>query len=172
MVVGMALIALAGCGGGDGGTAGGTDTTTEETSAPAEEPAEEPSDDAAAAGDASVEVASTSLGDVVVGADGMTLYMFDPDAQGDPTCYDDCATAWPPLVAEGEPAVGEGLDEALLGTVERTDGTSQVTYNDWPLYYWAQDAAAGDVTGQAVGEKWWVVGPDGEPIRTAPEATS
>jgi len=169
MVVGLALIALAGCGGGDGDT-GGTDTAAEETTAPAdeatEEPAEEPSDDAAAGGEGSVELASTSLGDVLVGADGMTLYMFDPDAQGDPTCYDDCAIAWPPLLAEGEPAVGEGLDEAMLGTVERTDGTTQVTYNDWPLYYWQDDTTAGDVTGQAVGEKWWVVGSDGEPIRT------
>jgi len=165
MVVGLALVALAGCGG--GGDTGGTDTATEEETTAAEEPAEEPSDDEAASGDASVDVATTSLGEVLVGADGMTLYMFDPDAQGDPTCYDDCATAWPPLVAEGDPTVGEGLDDALVGTVERTDGSMQVTYNDWPLYYWQDDTAAGDVTGQAVGEKWWVVGTDGEPIRTA-----
>jgi predicted lipoprotein with Yx(FWY)xxD motif len=179
MVVGLALIALAGCGGaddagGDVGADAGTDTTVEETTEPAEEPSEEPmeepteGDDGAAAGAVSVEVAETDLGEVLVDAEGMTLYMFDPDAQGESTCYDDCATNWPPLVSEGEATVGEGLDEAMLGSVERTDGSMQVTYNDWPLYYWAKDAAAGDVTGQAVGDVWWVVGADGEPIRTAP----
>ncbi len=179
MVVGVALIALAGCsGGGDDGGTGGTDTTTE-SSAPAEEPAEEPTeepaeeptDDAAAGGgDVALEIGSTSLGDVLVDGEGMTLYMFDPDEQGESQCYDDCATAWPPLVAEGDPTVGEGLDEAMVGSVERTDGSMQVTYNDWPLYYWQNDAAAGDVTGQAVNDVWWVLGADGEPIRTAPTA--
>ncbi len=179
MIVGVALIALAGCSGGgdDGGDTAGGDTTAEETTAPAEEPAEEPSegptdDPAAAGGDVGLEVGSTSLGDVIVDGEGMTLYMFDPDQQAESTCYDDCATAWPPLVAEGDPAVGEGLDVAMVGSVERTDGTMQVTYNDWPLYYWQNDAAAGDVTGQAVNDVWWVLGADGEPIRTAAEATS
>ena len=128
MVVGVALIALAGCSGGgdDGGDAGGTDTTAEETTAPAEEPSEEPSEDpSAAGGDVAIEVGSTSLGDVLVDGEGMTLYMFDPDEQGESTCYDDCATAWPPLVGEGEPALGEGLDESMVGSVERTDGTMQ-----------------------------------------------
>jgi predicted lipoprotein with Yx(FWY)xxD motif len=174
-VVGVALLALAGCsGGGDdaGDDAGGTDTTTEETEAPAEEPAE---DDAAggdaAAGEVSVELGTTSLGEVLVDGDGMTLYMFDNDTDGVSACYDDCATAWPPLLTEGDPVVGEGLDESMIGTVERDDGTMQVKYGDWPLYYWQNDAAAGDVTGQAVGDVWWVVGADGEPIRT-PAATS
>lgn len=112
-----------------------------------------------------VAVADTSLGEILVDAEGMTLYMFDPDEQGESTCYDDCATAWPPLVVEEDPVAGEGADESLLGTVERDDGAMQVTYNDWPLYYWQQDTEAGDTTGQAVNDVWWVVGPDGEPIR-------
>ena len=161
-VVGVALVALAGCSGGgeaDTDTDAGTDTGAEETTAP-EEPA----------ADATITVGDTSLGEVLVDAEGMALYMFDPDEQGESTCYDDCATAWPPLIADGEPTVGEGLDESLVGTVERTDGEMQVTYNDWPLYYWQNDEAPGDVTGQAVNEVWWVVGPDGEPVRTEPEA--
>jgi predicted lipoprotein with Yx(FWY)xxD motif len=177
-VIGVAILALAGCsGGGDddaGDTAGGGDTTTEESAAPEETPEETPTDDAAGAGgDVAVELASTSLGEVLVDGEGMTLYMFDPDADapGESTCYDQCATAWPPLVGEGEPTLGEGLDEAMVGSIERTDGTMQVTYNDWPLYYWQNDEAPGDVTGQAVNDVWWVLGADGEPIRTAPEAT-
>ena len=175
-VVGVALIALAGCGGGDDGaeTPGGTETTVEEdTATPTEEPAEEPTDegDAAAAGDVSLELGTTSLGEVLVDGEGMTLYMFDKDTDGKSACYDDCATAWPPLLAEGEPTVGEGLDESMVSTVARDDGTMQVVYGDWPLYYWQDDAAPGDVTGQAVGEVWWVVGADGQPIKT-PAATS
>jgi predicted lipoprotein with Yx(FWY)xxD motif len=171
-VIGAAILVLAACsGGGDddaADTPAGGDTATEETTTPEEPATDEPAD---AGGGVSVELASTSLGEVLVDGEGMTLYMFDPDAQGESTCYDQCATAWPPLVGEDEPVLGEGLDEALVGSVERTDGTTQVTYNDWPLYYWQNDAAPGDVTGQAVNDVWWVVGADGEPIRTAPSAT-
>lgn len=177
MAVGVvALVALAGCSGGgdDGAGTGGGGTTTEETTAPDDtteettEPDDTATDDAGGiGGEVGIEVGSTSLGDVLVDSEGMSLYMFDPDEQGESTCYDECATAWPPLVVDGEPTVGEGLDEGLVGTVERDDGTMQVTYNDWPLYYWQDDEAPGDVTGQAVNDVWWVVGPDGEPIRTA-----
>ncbi|NMR21688.1 hypothetical protein HIR71_15950 [Cellulomonas fimi] len=116
-----------------------------------------------------VDVASTSLGEVLVDAEGMTLYMFDPDAQGASTCYDDCAAAWPPLLTDDDdPDTGDGADDSKVGTVARDDGTSQVTYNGWPVYLWAQDTAPGDVTGQAVGGKWWVLDRDGEPPRTTP----
>ena len=62
---------------------------------------------------------------------------------------------------------GDGVT-AELGTTERTDGTVQVTANGWPLYYWFEDEAAGDTKGQAVGDVWWVMGPDGTINRTAP----
>jgi predicted lipoprotein with Yx(FWY)xxD motif len=157
------LLVLAGCSNGDDNepTDAGTAAEDEAMETPDEEAAED--DDAMAAG--TVTVGTTDLGDVLVDTEGMTLYMFDPDAQGDSTCYDDCATAWPPLLVDGDPAAGDGVDAALLGTTERTDGTVQVTYNDWPLYYWAQDAAAGDATGQAVNDVWWVLDATGEPIR-------
>lgn len=114
---------------------------------------------------ASVGVGATSLGDVLVDGAGMTLYMFDKDTKGgDSTCYDQCASAWPPLLTDGDPAAGTGADASALGTVARTDGTSQVTYGGWPLYSWAQDSAAGDVKGQAVNGVWWVLGADGQPI--------
>jgi predicted lipoprotein with Yx(FWY)xxD motif len=179
-VVGMAMIVLAGCGGGDvGGTDAGGDTGTatesEDTATPSEDATadeEEPASGSDTAGreDAAVQLGETSLGDVLVDAEGLTLYMFDKDTEGISTCYEDCAVAWPPLLVEGEPAVGEGLDESLVTTVPRDDGTMQVKYGDWPLYYWKDDKAPGDVLGQAVGEVWWVVGADGQPIRTAPSA--
>ncbi len=146
-------------------------TTTADTSLPETTPASHggayavpdtaPADDAAA-GNAALAVADTELGEILVDADGMTLYVFLPDAQGASTCYDDCAANWPPFV--GEPTAAEGIDEALLGTTERDDGEIQVTYNGWPLYYFAADSAPGDLNGQGVGENWFVVDPSGEVV--------
>ena len=117
-----------------------------------------------------LEVAQTeALGDFLVDADGMTLYLFTKDTENTSTCYDDCASAWPPFLTDGEAAVGEGLDASLLGTTERTDGTVQVTYNGWPLYHWAKDEAPGDTTGQDIGEVWYVVSPAGEAVQESGE---
>jgi predicted lipoprotein with Yx(FWY)xxD motif len=121
-----------------------------------------------AADGAEVAVAAVALGDVVVDADGMTLYVFEPDAQGPSTCYDDCAASWPPLLTESEPQPGAGVDAALLATAERDDGARQVTYDGWPLYHWAGDEAPGDTDGQGVGDAWWVIDPDGAPLRADP----
>jgi predicted lipoprotein with Yx(FWY)xxD motif len=93
---------------------------------------------------------------------GRTLYAFKNDSGGNSTCYDNCAQNWPPMLTTGSPQAGTGVDTALLGTTERTDGTTQVTYKDMPLYYFARDTAAGDVNGQGVGEVWYVVSPTGE----------
>lgn len=118
-------------------------------------------------GEASAEpglaVASSDLGDIVTDADGFTLYVFEPDQQGDSTCYDTCEDNWPPLV--GDVSAGDGIDGALIGSSERTDGSLQVTYDGWPLYYFAADTAPGDTNGQLVGDVWFVIGPDGTPIR-------
>jgi predicted lipoprotein with Yx(FWY)xxD motif len=124
-------------------------------------PSEAPSEAApsAAAGDATIAIATNALGDIIVDAEGKTLYGFTPDTEGTPTCYDDCAIAWPPLLAEGgaAPTAGAGLDATKLTTVARTDGTMQVKYGDWPLYYFANDAAAGDTNGQGLNNVWYVV---------------
>lgn len=115
---------------------------------------------AAAAG--SVVLASTDLGDILQDSEGRTLYLFNPDAQGDSTCYDDCADAWPAFVEEG--SAGEGVDASLLGTTTRTDGAVQVTYNGWPLYYFSGDTASGDTNGQALNDVWWVVDATGTAV--------
>jgi predicted lipoprotein with Yx(FWY)xxD motif len=107
-------------------------------------------------------LASTDLGDIITDADNRTLYMFMPDDQGDPTCSGDCAANWPALT--GEASAGSGVDASLLGTVPALAGGEQVTYNSWPLYYFAADAAPGDINGQGVGGVWYVIGADGEPI--------
>ena len=119
----------------------------------------------------SVAVGDTSLGQILVDAKGMSLYMFDKDEPDKSNCYEGCAVKWPPLLVNAgeQPTAGEGLT-ARLGVTERTDGTYQVTANGWPLYYWFKDVNPGDVLGQAVGDVWWVLTPDGTIIRTAPAA--
>ncbi|UTF53470.1 COG4315 family predicted lipoprotein [Natronosalvus rutilus] len=105
-------------------------------------------------------------GDVLVGPQGLTLYNFDQDTQGEmeSTCYDGCAEAWPPLTVEGEPTAGDGV-AATLTTFERDDGETQVAANGWPLYYFASDEEPGDANGQGVNDVWWVLKPDGTPMR-------
>lgn len=108
-----------------------------------------------------------ALGAHLVAADGRTLYLFLKDAQGPSTCYDACAQNWPPLLAEGNPVGGEGVDNAKLGVAQRTDGANQVTYNGWPLYFFAGDAQPGDVNGQGVIDQWFVVSPAGDKVEAA-----
>lgn len=92
----------------------------------------------------------------------MTLYLFDQDPEGESACVDDCASTWPPLV--GEPEATGGADADLVGTITRPDGSTQATYDGYPLYLYAPDSEPGDVTGQGVGGVWWVIGPDGTRI--------
>ena len=122
----------------------------------------------AAASEASLMLAqNATLGHILTDADGRTLYVFMKDKPGTTNCYDKCAQAWPPLLSLGQPALADGVDSTLISTTLRTDGTSQVTYNGHPVYHFAQDQAPGDVQGQAVGNVWWVVSPEGNPVRPA-----
>ncbi len=111
---------------------------------------------------ASVVVTSSGLGEILTDDQGNTLYLFTPDEQGPSVCYDNCAVNWPPLL-EG-PVAGDGTDPSLFGTVDRDDGTTQVTYGGWPLYYFANDAAPGETNGQGVNDVWFVVDAAGEAI--------
>ena len=87
-----------------------------------------------------------TLGSFLVDDKGMTLYLYTKDTPNTSNCYDKCATAWPPLLTTGTPVAGDGVDASMFGTTTRKDGSTQVTYNGWPLYYYAKDKAAGDVT--------------------------
>ena len=127
---------------------------------------------APASGPAAVDVSQDSkLGSILVDSKGMTLYMYTKDTANTSSCYSSCATAWPPLLTTGAPTAGTGVDASLLGTTTRTDGSTQVTYNGLPLYYWIKDKAAGDTTGQGVQNVWYVVDPSGKPVTSAPAAS-
>jgi predicted lipoprotein with Yx(FWY)xxD motif len=98
------------------------------------------------------------LGDFLVDAKGMTLYMYTKDTAGVSNCTGDCLKTWPPLVATTDMLAGAGVP-GRLGSITRADGTKQVTYNDMPLYYWASDTKPGDTTGQGVGGVWFMMSP-------------
>ena len=119
-----------------------------------------------AGGTGTVQVTQNALGPILVGSNGKTLYGFTPDVgAAAPTCVDGCAATWPPLTVTGSATAGSGVDQAKLTTIQRADGTSQVKYGDYPLYYYAPDTAAGQTTGQGVGTKWYVVAPSGSLIQ-------
>lgn len=107
-----------------------------------------------------VALAETSLGPVLVGPNGMTLYGFTVDDPRVSNCYDSCAQAWPPLT--GDTPIGDGIDPALFSTTERTDGTTQLVIGDWPLYYFAGDVAPGDINGHLVEDIWFAVTHEGQ----------
>jgi predicted lipoprotein with Yx(FWY)xxD motif len=116
---------------------------------------------------ATVDVADTSLGRILVDHAGRTLYLFDADAGDKSTCTRECAAAWPPLIARGKPTVGGTARAALVGASKRSDGTEQVTYNGHPLYLYIQDQSPGDTTGEGIvafGAAWYVLSPAGEQI--------
>jgi len=156
IATGLAVTALAillsGCTGTDTTEPPADNGTTEEMPTPAAE--------------AELMTADSDLGEIVVDADGMTVYMFDNDTQGSgtSTCEGDCAANWPAVTTDSDeaPAV-EGVT-GEVGTMTGVDGETQVTLNGWPLYYYAGDAAAGDTNGQGVGGIWWVLDPAGEKI--------
>lgn len=161
-------LALAACGGDDTGDTSGDAGQSPATTGTGT--TDEPDD---ATGQASVTVATTTIegvGEVLVDGAGMTLYLFDNDGEDESTCVDDCAATWPPLV--GEPEAAGGVDESLLGTTTRPDGSAQATYAGFPLYLYAADAEPGDVNGQGVGDVWWLVGADGSRITGEAGASS
>jgi predicted lipoprotein with Yx(FWY)xxD motif len=117
------------------------------------------------------------LGPVLVDGQGITLYLFTTDQRGQPSrCYQICAVQWPPLTLPHgvlAPIAGVGIQSRLLGSSPRTDGTTQVTYNGWPLYLWPPDRAPGQANGQALtnaGGQWYAVDPSGNAVKTSGSA--
>jgi len=101
------------------------------------------------------------VGNVLVGPKGMTLYMFTKDTANTSNCDEKCAANWPPLTVKSEDElVGTPNIPGKFGTTKRDDGSLQVTYNGWPLYYFKSDKVRGDATGEAVGKVWYTVVPE------------
>jgi predicted lipoprotein with Yx(FWY)xxD motif len=117
---------------------------------------------------ASLTVRSTQFGRILFDGRGQALYGFTRDRRGGPSrCYGDCAAAWPVYFAKGTLRAGKGVKQSLIGTTRRTDGRRQVTYNGWPLYYYAHEGP-GEVKCQNVrgfGGLWLVARPNGTLVR-------
>jgi predicted lipoprotein with Yx(FWY)xxD motif len=101
---------------------------------------------------------TTSLGRVLTGDGGRTLYMFAPDADGNANCSGNCLTNWP-IYYQEILTLGNGLTQSDFTTITRADGAKQTAFKGWPLYYFKNDAKAGDVTGENVGNVWMVAKP-------------
>ncbi|MFM7508968.1 MAG: hypothetical protein ACKO5A_05415 [Actinomycetota bacterium] len=133
-------------------------------------PEPQPDDSVAPTGEIGTLVQSGESGEseILFDALGQSLYLYTLDADrppgSPPTCFGDCATAWPPLLSTGTPTAGGGVDASLLGTVGRADGTQQVTYAGQPLYLFASDQP-GTTSGQGVGGVWFLVSPSGQAVR-------
>jgi predicted lipoprotein with Yx(FWY)xxD motif len=118
---------------------------------------------------AALDVKDSRFGQIVVDGQGRALYLFGADKTTASTCYDACATAWPPLLADKGAKIDSmhAAAAALTGTTTRKDGTIQVTYNGHPLYYFQGDKNPGEITCQGVvnfGAAWFVVDPTGSAI--------
>jgi predicted lipoprotein with Yx(FWY)xxD motif len=119
----------------------------------------------APSGVTTVAAASSNLGMILVDGSGRTLYLFAKDQPDQSACSGACAAAWPVDQSSGTPKAGSGVKASLLGTIKRSDNTTQVTYNHHPLYYYSGDSQAGQQNGQglnAFGAKWFAVTPAGK----------
>jgi predicted lipoprotein with Yx(FWY)xxD motif len=152
-----ATLALAACGSDD-------DTSTATTSPPATtSAAAAPATDATTASDVDVAIATDpTLGDHLVDGDGRTLYLFERDQGTTTACAGGCADSWPPIIADGTPTAGDGVDASQLGTADGI-APDQITYHGHLLYYFAGDQAPGDTNGVGIPD-WYAVAPDGEAI--------
>jgi predicted lipoprotein with Yx(FWY)xxD motif len=148
----IVALAVAGCGGGSSGA------TASAPPAPAK---------TASGSSATIGVANTGLGSILVDSQGRTVYLFQKDTGTKSACSGACAAAWPPVLATGKPTVGSGLKASLVGTSRRSDGASQVTYNGHPVYRFVKDQKPGDTTGQGVnafGGGWFALSAAGTQV--------
>jgi predicted lipoprotein with Yx(FWY)xxD motif len=161
-LLGVALL-VAAC----GSSSSSSTATTTATAASAPAASSTTASSTPAATGVSVGTAKGSAGTYLTGAGGKAVYLWVADPMGKSTCAGACAQAWPPLTTMGAPVAGPGVNKSDLGTITRSDGTKQVTYNGHPLYYFAGDTSAGSTTGQGsdgFGAKWWLVTPSGSAI--------
>ena len=156
----VALLAAAACSSGSSSSGSTNSSTSPSAAAPA----------SSAASSTVITTKTSSGGSFLTNSAGRAVYLFLADSAGKSTCSGACAAAWPPVVATGQPTAAGGAQSSDLGTITRSDGTKQVTYDGHPLYYFEGDTGPGTDKGQGVdgfGAKWWLVAPTGSSITTA-----
>lgn len=163
----LALLAvvIAGCGGGSSTSTSETESGAKESASSENKPASSESGESRGGTAAVISLGHTKVGMVLVDSNGMTLYDFHKDKGTTSSCYGACAQAWPPVTTEGEPTVGNGASTSKLGTTERKDGTTQITYAGHPLYTFVEDKKPGEANGndvKAFGASWYALKGNGE----------
>jgi predicted lipoprotein with Yx(FWY)xxD motif len=157
----LALVLLAAACGGGSATAGGLyGNGNSPSAAPTTAPA-------ATTAAAKVGVSSSGLGHIVVNGSRRTLYIFEKDTNGMSSCNGACAAYWPPLVTNGKPVALAGVNQSLVGTTKRADGSEQVTYNGWPVYTFIGDKQPGQTSGEGLtdfGAGWDALTPAGAKV--------
>jgi predicted lipoprotein with Yx(FWY)xxD motif len=154
----LAAIALAGCGGDDddgAATAGSEDVAVKKDDAAMKK------DDAVGT---TIALRDSNFGPMLFDSNRQAIYIFERDSRGRSVCYGECAEAWPPVLTDGTPKADDGVKASLLGTIKRRDGQRQVTYAGRPLYFYAHEDP-GVVLCHNVnlnGGYWWAVGADGK----------
>ncbi len=161
---------LAGCGSSGNSYSTATKTTTA-ASAPAASTGTTSAATPASTGTTNAVLIATKhnkLGTVLAaGPKKLTVYMFEADKGPASTCTGACAQAWPPVTTSGAPAVAGSVNGAKIKTISRSDGTTQVTYNGHPLYFFVRDKDDEDAYGEGVkafGADWYVLAPSGSKI--------
>ena len=159
-IAAVALMAVA-CGSSTPSAGGGTTSSAPPPAPPAvTTTTSAPASSAASSAGTVIKTAQGTAGIWLTDQNGRTLYIYTVDQGSTSKCYGGCATAWPPFTATGSVTVnGQFLQQSLVGSTTRTDGTTQVTYGGHPLYYFKSDTAAGDIKGQGVGGVWYLLGP-------------
>jgi predicted lipoprotein with Yx(FWY)xxD motif len=117
-----------------------------------------------------ITTANSSGGAFLTNSSGRAIYLFLADSTNKSNCSGACASTWPPVTTTGTPTASGSAQSSGLGTITRSDGTKQVTYDGHPLYYFAGDTGAGTDKGQGIdgfGAKWWLVAPSGSSITAA-----
>jgi predicted lipoprotein with Yx(FWY)xxD motif len=172
-VLGITALLTAGCGSSKSSSstsaASAYPSETEKTTSTAATTAPATTTTPAAGGGVTVTVKHASkLGTIVaVGSKKMTVYMFEGDKGAASSCTGACASVWPPVTTSGAPTASGAANSSDLGTITRSDGTTQVTYKGHPLYFFAKDKDAGDSYGQGVhgfGSDWYVIAPTGSKV--------
>ena len=118
-------------------------------------------------GSSVITTATASGGTILTDGSGRAVYLWAKDSGGMSSCTGACAGAWPPVTASGTVTASGGAKSSDLGTITRSDGTKQVTYDGHPLYYYVGDSGPGMSSGQGsdqFGAKWWLVAPTGSDV--------
>jgi predicted lipoprotein with Yx(FWY)xxD motif len=168
------VLVVAGCGAPEADPEADPDAG-ETSSSPSPSPTDEPSSSPTqrkprpdAKPGTAVTLGDSPFGQMLFDDRGQAIYLFEPEADGRPACYGECETAWPPVLTKGEPVAQAGLRQGLLDVVERRDGSRQVTYGGWPLYFYAHEDPGEVLCHDVVlnGGLWLAVGADGRALPT------